>query len=118
MPGRQLFFPDSQDRLYTKRWIEKTFRIMWAKTEIPQSGANPTRIYDLRHSFATHRLYQWMREGKDLSAMLPYLSAYMGHAQLSDTYYYIHLVPEIFETMSGIDFSSYEKLLPEVETDE
>jgi hypothetical protein len=48
--------------------------------------------------------------------MLPYLSTYMGHAQLSDTFYYIHLVPEFFETMSGMDFHSFEKLLPEVES--
>lgn len=50
--------------------------------------------------------------------MLPYLSAYMGHAQLSDTYYYIHLVPGQFEIMSGIDLSRYEVLLPEVDYDE
>jgi integrase len=118
MPGRELLFPDSDGHLYTKRWIEKTFRIMWAKIGIQQSGNNPPRIYDFRHTFATHRLYQWMREGKELSAQLPYLSAYMGHAQLSDTYYYIHFVPGLFEIMSGLDFSSYEKLLPEVEVDE
>lgn len=67
---------------------------------------------------ATHRLYHWMCEGKDLNAMLPYLSAYMGHAQLSDTYYYIHLVPGLMEEMSDFAFSSAEVLLPEVETDE
>ena len=76
------------------------------------------RFHDLRHTFATHRLYHWMHEGKDLNAMLPYLSAYMGHAQLSDTYYYIHLVPGLLEEMSGFAFSSSEALLPEVETDE
>ena len=38
------------------------------------------RFHDFRHTFATHRLYHWMRDGKDLNAMLPYLSAYMGHA--------------------------------------
>lgn len=118
MPGRELFFPDSHGRLYTKRWIEKTFRIMWAKTGIPSSAENPPRVYDFRHSFATHRLYLWLREGKDVSAQLPYLSAYMGHAQLSDTYYYIHLVPELFVSMSGLDFSKYEELLPEVESNE
>ena len=42
----------------------------------------------------------------------------MGHAQLSDTYYYIHLVPGFLEEMSGLAFSSSEALLPEVETDE
>ena len=56
--------------------------------------------------------------GKNLNAMLPYLSAYMGHAQLSDTYYYIHLVPGLMEEMSDFAFSSAEVLLPEVETDE
>ena len=72
----------------------------------------------LRLAFATHRLYRWMREGKDLNAMLPYLSAYMGHAQLSDTYYYIHLVPGLLEEMSGFAFSSAETFLPEVRADE
>ena len=76
------------------------------------------RSYFIRHTFCTHRLYEWMREGKDLNAMLPYLSAYMGHAQLSDTYYYIHLVPGQFEALSGLDFTHYENLLPEVEDDE
>lgn len=118
MPGRELFFPNSQGKLYTKKWIEKTFRIMWAKTGIQTSAVNPPRIYDFRHSFATHRLYLWLKEGKDVSAQLPYLSAYMGHAQLSDTHYYIHMVPELFESMSGLDFSKYEDLLPKVETDE
>ena len=114
MPDRELFFPDSNGKLYTKKWAEKTFRVQWAKTGIAQSGANPPRIYDLRHSFVTHRLYLWMKDGKDVTAYLPYLSAYLGHAQLSDTAYYIHLVPGIFESMAGFDFSRYDCLLPEV----
>lgn len=118
MPGRELFFPNSQGCLYTKNWAEKTFRIMWAKTGIPVSVEKPPTIYAFRHTFATHRLYIWLREGKDVSAQLPYLSAYMGHTQLSDTYYYIHLVPELFTAMSRLDFSKYERLLPEVEINE
>ena len=59
-----------------------------------------------------------MREGKDVSAMLPYLSVYMGHVRISHTCYYIHLVPGLLETMSGIDYSGFENLLPEVECDE
>jgi integrase len=114
MPGRKLFFPDSFGNLYTKAWIEKTFRIAKTKAGVGTSGKHPPRLYDFRHTFATHRLYQWMREGKDVTAMLPYLSAYMGHAQLSDTYYYIHLVPGMFEQMAGFDYSASEKLVPEV----
>lgn len=52
------------------------------------------------------------------SRLTPYLSAYMGHAQLSDTYYYIHLVPGLLEEMSGFAFSSAEAFLPEVRADE
>lgn len=118
MLKRELFFPDSYGNLYTKEWLQKTFRIAKAKAGIETSGEHPPRLYDFRHTFATHRLYQWMREGKDITAMLPYLSAYMGHAQLSDTYYYIHLVPGLFEKMAGFDYSSSENLLPEVEYDE
>jgi len=118
LPGREWFFPNSVDSLYTKEWLEKTFRIARKKLGFIQSSSNPPRLYDFRHTFATHRLYLWLNEGKDLTAMLPYLSAYMGHAQLSDTYYYIHLVPGQLEVMSGLDFSKYESLLPEVEDGE
>jgi integrase len=118
MPGRELFFPNSDGNLYTKEWLEKTFRIAKAKAGIGTSGEHSPRLYDFRHTFATHRLYQWMRDGKDVTAMLPYLSAYMGHAQLSDTHYYIHLVPGLFEKMTGFDYSASEHLLPEVECDE
>ena len=118
MPDREPFFPNSEGGFYGKRGLEKTFRQTLMKAGIAGTGRRSPRLYDFRHTFATHRLYHWMREGKDLNAMLPYLSAYMGHAQLSDTYYYIHLVPGLMEEMSDFAFSSAEVLLPEVETDE
>ena len=118
LPGRDWFFPNSSDEIYTKEWLDKTFRIAREKAGITGESSNPPRPYDLRHTFATHRLYLWMKEGKNLDSMLPYLSTYMGHAQLSDTYYYIHLVPGQLKTMSGLDFSKYEALIPEVDDDE
>ena len=45
-------------------------------------------------------------------------SGALCHTQLSDTYYYIHLVPGLLEEMSGFAFSSAEEFLPEVGTDE
>jgi len=114
MPTREAFFPNSMGVPCSSGWLSGTFRKMWAKVSFSGDEAARPRIYDFRHTFATHRLYLWMKEGKDLSVQLPYLSAYMGHALLSDTYYYIHLVPEQFEAMSGLDFSHYDRLLPEV----
>lgn len=118
MPNRNVFFPDSQDHIYTKAWLDKTFRIALKKANIYTAGTKSPRPYDFRHTFATHRLYHWMKEGRDIDAALPYLSAYMGHTQLSDTYYYIHLVPELFEKMTGFDASVSNNLIPEVDSDE
>ena len=55
-------------------------------------GPKP-RVYDFRHTFATECICRWMREGRDIDAMLPFLSAYMGHARYR---------------------TAWEKLLPEV----
>jgi len=118
MPDRAIFFPNPKGNLYNQDWFKSIFSAAKTRAGITTSGTRAPRLYDFRHTFATHRLYQWMREGKDMTSMLPYLSAYMGHAQLSDTYYYIHLVPGLFEEMADFDYSSSENLLPEVESDE
>lgn len=115
LPGRTVFFSASHGNTYTKVWLDKTFRTVRAGAGITDYGEHQPRLYDLRHSMATHRLYQWARQGRDLAAALPYLSAYMGHAQLSDTFYYIHLVPDTAQPMAADVFSA---LLPEVERHE
>lgn len=115
LPESEYFFPDSSGKLYTEDWMKKIFRIVRAKAGIQFSGGTTCRVYDFRHTFATNRLYQWMKEGKDLTACLPYLSAYMGHVQLSDTAYYIHLVPEFFPQMAQMDMGKFECLIPGVE---
>lgn len=114
MPDRKIFFPNAIDGLYSVIELDRIFRDARQSCGIIGNSMTTPRLYDIRHTFATHRLYQWMKEGKDLSAMVPYLSAYMGHTELSDTYYYIHLVPGQFEAMSGYHGSSLEKLIPEV----
>lgn len=78
MPEREPFFPNSEGGFYGKRGLEKTFRQILKKAEIVGAGQRAPRLYDFRHTFATHRLYHWMREGKDLNTMLPYLSAVHG----------------------------------------
>lgn len=115
---REAFFPSYRGNFYAKYGMEEVFRNILRETGIAGNNGHNPRLYDFRHTFATHRLYQWMREGKDVKAMIPYLSAYMGHSQISSTYYYIHFVPELLEEMAGFDFSAAEYLLPEVGSDE
>lgn len=64
------------------------------------------RLYDLRHTFATHRLYQWVKEGKDINACLAYLSEYMGHSNLESTAYYIHLLPTLYTDLPELHLDS------------
>jgi len=111
LPNRTAFFPNTLGAQFCYQSLWKEFKNVWSAAKI--SDKQP-RIYDFRHSFATHRLYLWMKEGKDIDAMLPYLSAYMGHFSPSDTYYYIHFVPGLLRTLSGQDFSDCQHLLPEV----
>jgi len=114
IPIRNFFFAKNSVEACDYRWVAQMFRRLREKLHIESSSDKPPRLYDLRHTFATHRLYQWMRDGKDLYAMLPYLSSYMGHTKLTVTFYYIHLIPGMFETMSGFKYESVTDIFPKV----
>lgn len=64
------------------------------------SGRTGPRPYDLRHAFAVHRLTAWYREGVDIHARLPWLSAYMGHVNVLGTEVYLHATPELLQLAS------------------
>jgi integrase len=53
------------------------------------------RIHDLRHSFAVRRLLLWHQQGVDLDHRMLALSTYLGHAKVSNTYWYVTAVPEL-----------------------
>lgn len=65
------------------------------------AGRVGPRPYDLRHAFAVHRLTAWYREGVDLNARLPWLSAYMGHVNMVGTEVYLHATPELLQVASN-----------------
>ena len=114
-PDTPYFFPRYDGNgAYTKHWAEEMFHRCFDMAGIPKSEGIKPRVYDFRHTFATNCIQRWVREGKDTDNLLPFLSAYMGHVQLNDTAYYIHLIPDVFRKTEKIDMSSYEALLPEV----
>ncbi|MBT9584874.1 tyrosine-type recombinase/integrase [bacterium] len=53
------------------------------------------RIHDLRHSFAVKTLIRWYESGVEVDRRLPYLSTYLGHAHVADTYWYLSACPEL-----------------------
>jgi integrase len=78
----------------------------------PTNGQQP-RPYDFRHHFAYANIERWMQHGTDVTAMLPYLSRYMGHATVESTFYYIHTSPDFMDAYAQITEKS-QSLLPEV----
>jgi integrase len=67
----------------------------WTKT-----GKRPPRIHDFRHTFAVNRLLKWVEEGKNLDRKIFALSVYLGHAQVTDTYWYLSAVPALLAVIS------------------
>jgi integrase/recombinase XerD len=53
------------------------------------------RLHDFRHRFAVQTLLHWYRNGEDPGRRLPILSTYLGHAHVTDTYWYLTATPEL-----------------------
>jgi integrase/recombinase XerD len=77
--------------------IRRLLRQLGLKRPTGRCGPRP---YDLRHAFAVHRLTAWYRDGVDLHARLPWLSAYMGHLNVLGTEIYLHATPELLAMAS------------------
>jgi integrase len=56
------------------------------------SGRDP-RIHDLRHTFAVRSLEQCRHDRAAVSRHLVALSTYLGHAHVTDTYWYLQATP-------------------------
>jgi hypothetical protein len=54
-----------------------------------------------------------MTQGRDVTAMLPYLARYMGHAGFESTFYYVHTSPDFMHAYADITGKNA-SLLPEV----
>ena len=46
----------------------------------------------MRHRFAVNTLLRWYRDGVDVERHIPRLATWLGHAHVSDTYWYLLLV--------------------------
>jgi integrase/recombinase XerD len=53
------------------------------------------RLHDFRHSFAVKTLVNWYRSGQNVDQCLHVLSTYLGHRNVSDTYWYLTACPEL-----------------------
>jgi integrase len=64
------------------------------------------RIHDLRHSFIVRRVTLWQEQGVDVDQAMLALSTYVGHAMVTNTYWYLTGVPELMAAAAS-KFESY-----------
>ena len=97
-------------RAITHQQAERAFRRHCRQAHIQRTdGARyQPRLHDLRHSFAVHRLIQWYRQGADVQRLLPDLSTYLGHRNLSATQRYLTMTPELLQ-VAGEQFERYDR---------
>ena len=68
---------------------------------INRGAHDAPRLHDLRHTFAVRRMMLWHADGTDIDQMMLALSTYMGHAEISYTYWYLTAVPELMALAGG-----------------
>jgi integrase len=94
------FFVSTRGRLLGKpvgeRQIHRIFEQLRRQLGWVDRGAHGhPRVHDLRHSFAVRRLVLWHEQGEDVDQKMLALSTYLGHARISNTYWYLTGVPEL-----------------------
>ena len=112
--GNPYFFPSADGGALPTETVYSAFNRAWSHADLVGKYPGKVRVYDLRHRFASACLNRWLDNGENLMAMLPFLREYMGHSSLSETAYYIHILPENIIKSSAIDWDKFNAMFPEV----
>jgi integrase len=89
-------FLSSAGGFIAKRTINGVFQKL--RTDLgwtARGGHGEVRIHDLRHTFICRRVQLWHEHGADIDNAMAALSTYVGHAKISDTYWYLTGVPDL-----------------------
>ena len=119
VPGYEYLFPGrDRERPVGLPEVRSFFTRCWRRAcHADAAGDVPrTRLYDLRHRFASAVLQKWLDEGRNIYEAIPSLRTYMGHTSLSSTLYYVHLIPENLLKSRGVDWARLNAIVPEVGT--
>jgi integrase len=95
VPGKHFFVTGSGTAL-TIPMVQGVFQQLRAQLGWVARGGHPApRIHDLRHTFICKRVKLWQRDGTDIDHAMIALSTYVGHAAVTNTYWYLTAVPDL-----------------------
>lgn len=94
-PSSPAFFLSAAGTRMSGSRADAVFAQLLVLAGITTPASRPARVHGLRHSFAVTTLAGWYRDGADVAAQMPLLSAFMGHIGPASTFYYLHAAPEL-----------------------
>ncbi len=98
------FFVTEQGCRICREKVEFEFARVSCKLGLRAPGrkhGHGPRLHDLRHTFAIRTLVNWYKMGLDVERELPRLSDFLGHKNLSSTYWYLSATPELLRLAAG-----------------
>jgi integrase len=111
-PAHHLFHTGDPAKPADQSTVYNRFRRYLADADIPHFPGGP-HIHSLRHGFAVQNLRRCATGGSDLVVMLPYLSAYMGHADLRGTQYYLQLTADAYPEVAAMAQARFGYVIPD-----
>ena len=101
VPRSEYFFRTDRVPALTRAAVEKTFsrlrnRLGWTA----EGRIRRPRIHDFRHTFTVRRILRWYENGADVDRKILALATYLGHARVTDTYWYLSAIPELMAITS------------------
>ena len=96
------FFISSKGKGLGLRQVARIFAALRQQLGwVSRGGHDHPRIQDLRHTFAVRRVTLWQANGVEIDQAMLALSTYMGHAKISNTYWYLTAAPELMAAAAG-----------------
>ena len=105
---RTTFFVSDSGRPLPYSTVRQTFHqvLRAALPNSASSGRSRPRLHDLRHTFACQRLLESYHDGSNIDRAVDQLSTYLGHAKVTDTYWYLTGIPELL-ALAGRRFEEF-----------
>ena len=109
------FFIGTRGRRFGKpmggRQVDRMFATLRSELGWVNRGAHHApRVHDLRHTFVVRRILLWQQQGIDIDQAMLSLSTYVGHAMVTNTYWYLQAVPELM----AVAAQRFESCMPEL----
>ena len=105
--GIETFLISDRGTALGDRMVHHTFASLRARLEWTGRGdyALP-RVHDLRHTYICRALLRSYQQQHGVDHVIDLLSTYVGHARVSDTYWYVTAIPDLL-ALAGQRFALF-----------